>query len=62
MNQKLINLQIIITIILLIAVIIFFEITNLDIYIQNYFYNFNTSTWILDKNEPILKFLIYDGI
>lgn len=62
MTQKSINFQIIITAILLIVVISLFELTNLDIFIQNYFYNFDTSKWILDKNEPILKFLLYDGL
>ena len=62
MTQKSINFQIIITAILLIVVISLFELTNLDIFIQNYFYNFDTSKWILNKNEPILKFLLYDGL
>ncbi len=60
--QKNNNVQILITAILLIAVITLFQLTNLDIFIQSFFYDFNSKTWIIDKNEPILKFLLYDGL
>ena len=56
------NGQIIITAFLLIAVIALFQLTELDIFVQNFFYNFETQNWIIDKNEPILKFFFYDGI
>ncbi|WP_458701443.1 phosphatase PAP2 family protein [Sulfurospirillum sp. 1307] len=62
MTQKTTNKQIIITSILLFFVIALFEFTNLDFVVQNYFYNFETHTWLLDRNEPILKFIFYDGI
>ena len=55
------NKQIVITAFLLIAVITLFEFTELDIFVQNFFYNFETKSWIIDKNEPILKFFFYDG-
>jgi membrane-associated PAP2 superfamily phosphatase len=60
--QKNLNNQIIITAILLIAVIALFQFTQLDITVQNFFYNFETKTWLIDKNEPILKFFLYDGL
>ena len=60
--QKNLTKQIIITAILLIAVIALFEFTDLDIFIQNFFYNFETKNWLINKDEPILKFFFYDGI
>ena len=60
--QKNLTKQIIITAFLLIAVIALFQFTNLDILIQNFFYNFESKSWLIDKNEPILKFFLYDGI
>ena len=60
--QKNLTKQIIITAFLLIAVIALFQFTNLDILIQNFFYNFESKSWLIDKNEPILKFFFYDGI
>tara|TARA_B100001063_G_scaffold247351_1_gene293015 strand:- start:554 stop:1243 length:690 start_codon:yes stop_codon:yes gene_type:complete len=54
--------QIVITICLLIMVIALFELTDLDIYVQNFFYNFQTNTWLIDKKEPVLKFFLYDGL
>ena len=56
------NKQIIITAILLISVIAIFQFTDLDIFIQSFFYNFDTKNWLIDKDEPILKFFFYDGI
>ncbi|WP_066165622.1 phosphatase PAP2 family protein [Aliarcobacter cryaerophilus] len=62
MTQENLNKQILITTILLIVVISIFELTNLDILIQSFFYNFETKRWLVDKNEPLLKFLLYDGL
>ena len=59
---KNINQQIVITAFLLIVVIALFQFSNLDIFVQSFFYNFETKNWIIDKNEPILKFFFYDGI
>jgi len=47
---------------LLIAVIALFQFSDLDIFIQNFFYNFELKVWLIDKDEPILKFFLYDGM
>jgi membrane-associated PAP2 superfamily phosphatase len=47
---------------LLISTILIFEFTNLDIILQNNFYNFTKQEWLLDRNNKILKFIFYDGI
>ncbi|QKF78948.1 phosphatase PAP2 family protein [Arcobacter defluvii] len=62
MIQENLNKQIFITAILLIAVLCLFQFTNLDIYVQSFFYDFNTKDWFIDKNEPILRFFLYDGL
>lgn len=54
--------ELLITLFLLLGVILLFAFTNLDIFIQEFFYNANTHQWLLDKNEPVLKFIFYDGI
>ncbi|QKF68597.1 phosphoesterase [Arcobacter venerupis] len=59
---KSLNKQIVITAILLIAVIALFQFSNLDIFVQNFFYNFDTKNWLLQKEESILRFFLYDGI
>lgn len=56
------NKYLILTAIFLVFTIVLFEYTSLDIYVQNYFFQMNTHTWILNRDEPILKFLLYDGI
>jgi len=62
MIQENLNKQIFITAISLIAVLCLFQFTNLDIYVQSFFYDFNTKDWFIDKNEPILRFFLYDGL
>lgn len=59
---KNLNKHIIITAILLVAVIALFQFSNLDIFVQSFFYNFDTKNWLINKDEPILKFFFYDGI
>ena len=46
----------------LIIVIAIFEFSNLDILIQNYFYNFSNKEWIINRDNKLLKFFFYDGI
>ncbi len=57
-----INKYIVFTIIILFITIVFFQYTNVDIWLQNYFYNFETHKWLVDRNEPISKFIFYNGI
>ena len=54
--------QIFITILVIFITILFFAYTNIDIMLQNYFYNFQTHTWILDRNLQPYKSIFYDGI
>ncbi|MEJ2682477.1 MAG: phosphatase PAP2 family protein [Gammaproteobacteria bacterium] len=32
------------------------------VFVQDYFYNFETAHWVLDKDSPIPKLVFYDGI
>lgn len=61
MITKNINLQIIITSIILIFVIALFQFSELDILVQTHFFDFETKKWIVDENEPISKFFFYNG-
>lgn len=49
-------------ILVLLASFLTFEFTTLDIVIQDYFYNFSTQQWVLDRNAAIPKLVFYDGI
>ena len=62
MTQKNLNKQIVITATLLIAVVALFQFSDLDIFVQNFFYNFDSKSWLINKDEPILKFFLYDGM
>ncbi len=59
---KNINIQIFITLILLLATIVFFQWSNVDIFVQNRFYDFATQSWLIDKQEPIMRFFLYRGL
>jgi membrane-associated PAP2 superfamily phosphatase len=39
-----------------------FELTTIDLIIQNYFYDFTSLQWALDKNAFVPKLIFYDGI
>ena len=56
-----INRQIIFTALLLIVTIYFFGTTEFDISLQDYFYNFNTHSWIL-PNNTVYKTILYTAI
>ncbi len=57
-----INKQIILTLSLLIFSIILFGITNIDIFVQDYFFDFDTNSWVLNRDSEPWKFIFYDGI
>jgi len=48
--------------VILIATVVFFGITNVDVWVQRHFYNSSTHLWIVDNNNSFLKFIFYDGI
>ncbi|MGB3750371.1 MAG: phosphatase PAP2 family protein [Arcobacteraceae bacterium] len=54
--------QLFYSIISLLLVILLFGLTNLDLYIQDLFYVFDTNTWILSRDAQPWKFIFYDGI
>jgi len=51
-----------ITILLLALTIALFEFSNLDSAVQRLFYFYESQTWIIDRNEPVMYFLLYSGI
>ena len=57
-----INQQLVVTFIILLFSIIFFGITDVDLSLQDKFFNFSTHKWILFSGEQPYKFLFYDGI
>ena len=62
MTSLSLNKQLLISIVLLIATIIIFQITDLDIVVQDLFFDLMTQQWILDRNDRILDFIFYSGI
>ena len=56
------NKHILTAIILLIVTIAFFQLTDLDLWVENLFYNFQTHKWLVDENNKLLDFMFYSGI
>lgn len=48
-----------VSIALLAAVFVFFEISDADLRVQDLFYNFNTHSWIVDAKAPLPRALFY---
>ncbi len=61
MTQELNNKLIIIAIFLLVAVILIFEFTSLDYFIQSYFYDYEKEKWLIQRDNETLKYIFYDG-
>ncbi len=46
---------------LLAATLVLFEVTHLDLWVQDHFYDFTTKRWIVDGNEPVGRLVFYNG-
>lgn len=46
---------------LLAAIVLAFEMTNLDLWAQDQLFDFERQTWLIDKEEPVGKWLFYTG-
>ncbi|ALG69302.2 phosphatase PAP2 family protein [Beggiatoa leptomitoformis] len=60
--EKMLNRQILLTLLVLVGSLLFFELSGLDIWVQDYFYNVELSQWLVDKDAALAKFIFYDGI
>ncbi|MFK5987094.1 MAG: phosphatase PAP2 family protein [Pseudomonadota bacterium] len=47
---------------ILLLCFLIFELSSIDVYIQDFFYNFESKHWLLNKNAVIPKLIFYDGI
>ncbi len=54
--------DIVVTATALLLVVVFFENSGMDLWLQDYLYNFETAQWVLDRDDTVSKFLFYDGI
>ncbi|MCK9374028.1 MAG: phosphatase PAP2 family protein [Sulfuricurvum sp.] len=48
--------------VILVGTILFFGITDVDVWVQSHFYDPSTHQWIVDTDNSVLKFVFYDGI
>jgi membrane-associated PAP2 superfamily phosphatase len=53
--------QIILSVILLAGVLLVFEVTEIDIIVQDRFYPRDAGRWVVDKNDPVLRVALYTG-
>ena len=57
-----INRQIVLTIFLFVFTIVFFALSDIDMEIQDTFFDSTTQQWIIDRDLEPYKFIFYDGI
>jgi membrane-associated PAP2 superfamily phosphatase len=50
-----------ITLALLAAALAVFELTDLDLRLQDRFYDFNARRWVVDEKEPVGRLVFYNG-
>ena len=53
------NRMLAVSIALLAAIFVFFEITDADLRVQDLFYNFKTHSWVVDAKDPLPRALYY---
>lgn len=46
----------------LVVAVLIFEFLPIDGMVQPWFYNANTHTWLVDRNDPVLDLMFYSGI
>ncbi len=46
----------------LLIALLWFELTNTDLWLQNLFFNTQNNHWLIDSPGPLLHFIFYDGI
>jgi len=62
LSMKMMTKNIGLSLFVLLVSFLIFELTPIDIAIQDFFYNFEINEWILDKNSEVPKLIFYDGI
>ncbi len=50
------------TLVVLISTVLLFALSDVDTVVQNYFFDFATKQWVLDRDLEPWKFIFYDGI
>ena len=45
----------------LVLVFLFFELTHVDLWVQDFFFNFRDGTWMVDQDAPVPKWIFYIG-
>ena len=57
--MKKIDILIIANLALILLVLWAAQSTNIDVFLQNYFFDFTAKTWLIDAHEPVKKFIFY---
>lgn len=61
MERKIFKRHLVLSVILLLSMTAFFELTDADLWIQDYFYNFKSQQWLVDKESALLQGIFYHG-
>ncbi len=54
--------QILLTLLALVATVLLFEYSDLNLFVQDRLYDFASGHWRVDRDEPVARFFFYDGI
>ena len=61
-TTKILNNQILVTSFILFFAVIVFEYSNIDIWVEDYFYNFESRQWLINRHDEMTKRIFYDNI
>ena len=58
-KNNLSNFLLFLNLVLIILSLWLFQVSDIDVKIQNYFFDFSTKNWFIDRSEPVKKFIFY---
>lgn len=62
LDSKTTNKKIFFSITVLLGIIVVFDLSDIDVWVQDLFYQFNVRRWVVDRHEVIWRVLFYSGI
>ena len=54
-------LQVVLAAVAIAAVIGLFDVTDIDLWVQDHFFDFKTGQWLVDRKEPVARTIFYTG-
>ncbi len=62
MNSINLNKQLLLTLISIAACLVVFEVSQIDLLVEDFFFDVQLHSWMIDRHDALLKFVFYDSV